>query len=132
MNMLANSFVGMKGMQICTFSNFSFTKCWLISTCFVLSCCIGLWAMFIAILLSQYNLIRVSIHIFNSSRSFFSQRSSHIPCAIALNSTSALLLATITYFSQSQGFPKQKCKNLRLIACHLWNPCSLSVHEGFY
>ncbi|KAK9204488.1 hypothetical protein WN943_014749 [Citrus x changshan-huyou] len=54
--------------------------------------------MFIAALLSQYNFIGTSIIIFNSSSSFFNHKSSQIPCATALNSASALLLATTDCF----------------------------------
>ena len=48
---------GTKGMQIAPQSIFSFMNYLSISTCFVQSCCIGLCAILIATLLSQYNFI---------------------------------------------------------------------------
>ena len=48
---------GTKGMQIALQSIFFFMKCLLIFTCFVRLCCIGLCAILIIALLSQYNFI---------------------------------------------------------------------------
>ena len=66
--------------------------------CLVLSCWTGLCAMLIAALLSQYNFITPSIGCLTSSRTRFSHNISQIPCDIALNSASALLLATTPLF----------------------------------
>ncbi|PON63608.1 hypothetical protein TorRG33x02_275870 [Trema orientale] len=73
------SFDGMYDMQITLLSNFSLMKCLSISTCFVLSCWTGLFAMLIAALLLLYSFIGFLVFIFNSSSNRFNRRSSHIP-----------------------------------------------------
>ncbi|RDY08693.1 hypothetical protein CR513_07062, partial [Mucuna pruriens] len=66
--------------------------------CFVLSCWTGLWAILIAELLSQNNFIGPSYFTLRSSRIIFIHNPSHIPCAMARNSASALDRATTFCF----------------------------------
>jgi hypothetical protein len=58
------SLVPTKGIHIIPSSSLSLMKCLSISTYLVLSCCTGLFAMFIAALLSQYNMMGVNIYMF--------------------------------------------------------------------
>lgn len=78
--------------------NFSLMKCLSISICFVLSCCTGSFAILIASLLSQNNLIGFLVVILKSSNNVLSHINSHTPNAIALYSASTLNLATTDYF----------------------------------
>jgi hypothetical protein len=54
------SLVPTKGIHTIPSSSLSLMKCRSISTCLVLSCCTGLFAMLIAALLSQYNMMGLS------------------------------------------------------------------------
>lgn len=64
------------------------------STCLVQSWWTGLWAILIADWLSHNSFIGVTLDSLSSSSKLFHQISSQVPCARALNSASALLLAT--------------------------------------
>ena len=90
--------VGTNDIQITPLSIFYFMKCLSVSTCFVRSCYIGLCAMLMVALLSQYNFIGMLIGIFKSSSTLFSHYISQIPWVIAWYSTSTLLLSTTFYF----------------------------------
>ena len=103
------SVVGIYVIQICPLSIFSLMKCLSTSICLVLSCRTGLCAIDIADLLSQYSFIGGELWTFNSCRSFFTHNVSQIPWASALNSASALLLATtLCFLLQLTKFPPTK------------------------
>ncbi|RDY12000.1 hypothetical protein CR513_03235, partial [Mucuna pruriens] len=90
--------VGSCALTISPLSNCSLMKCLSISMCFVLSCWTRLWTILIAELLSQNNFIGPSYFTLRSSRIIFIDNPSHIPCAMAQNSTSVLDQATIFCF----------------------------------
>ena len=79
-------------------SNFPLMKCLSISTHFVQSCWTRLWATLIVNFLSQYIFIFPSHLILTLSRMISTQRSSNIPCVIALNSVFVIDMATTTCF----------------------------------
>jgi hypothetical protein len=92
------SLVPTKGIHTIPSSSLSLMKCRSISTCLVLSCCTRLFAMFIAALLSQYNMMGLSSNNPNSSSNLRSYNSSLTPWAMALYSASAVDLATTFCF----------------------------------
>ena len=77
----------------------------------------GLWDIFIAAWLSQYNLMGPFKVMPRLVRMIFIQSSSQIPWAMALNLASALDLATISCFLllQVTRFPPKKVKYPNLL-----------------
>ena len=86
------------GSLIVFFSKWSFIKWRSISTCFVLSCCTGLFAILTAAWLSQYKFIGSFTLSPRSLRILLIHNSSHTPCTMPRNSASALDLATTFCF----------------------------------
>ena len=86
------------GVQMMPLRSFSLINFLSISICFVQSCRIGLWAILIAALLSQNGLMGSLMSYPSSLNNIFIHNISHIPWAIALNSASALDLATTNCF----------------------------------
>ena len=87
--------------QISPLSSFSLMKCQSISTCLVRSWWMGLWDIFIAAWLSQYNLMGPFKVMPRLVRMIFIQISSQIHWAMNLNSTYALGITTIGCFFTS-------------------------------
>jgi len=87
-----------------------------ISTCFILSCCTGLWLIAIVDVLSQYKFIVSFCLKPKSDSTFLIHKSSHTPSVMALNFASALDLAIIDYFLllQVTRFSPTKVKYLEV------------------
>ena len=110
-------------------------KCLSISTCFVLSCYTGLWAIAIVDVLSQYKLIVSFCLKSKSDSTFLIHKSSHTPSVRPLNSTSALDLATTGYFLllQVTRFPRTKVKYLEVDLLSSFEPTqSASVYPSTF
>jgi hypothetical protein len=75
-----------------------FLKCLSTSTCLVISCRIGLWAILHAVLLSQYNFIGLVCLMCSSCIIFLIHNNSYIALVILLYSALADNLATTSCF----------------------------------
>ena len=93
-------------------SNFYLMKCLSTSTCLILSCWMGLWAISHAALLSQYNFIAFVCSISNSCIRFLIHNNSQIALVIPLYSALTDDLATTSCFllRQVTKFPPTNVK----------------------
>lgn len=99
------------------------------STCLVLSCWTGLFAILIADLLSHHTFMQSSFRNFSSLKRFLTHNISLSPCDIALYSASVVALDTTDCFLllHETSSHQQKHSSLRLTFDHLNNLPSITT-----
>jgi hypothetical protein len=113
-------------------SSLSLMKCRSISTCLVLSCCIGLFAMFITALLSQYSIMGLSSNNPNSSSNLRSHNPSLTPWAGSILNLSHRSCHYILFFASPRNqITPHKCTIARSRLSIIETPSPISIGTDF-